>query len=63
MRVSTAEVLRMVEEESYAMNRHLEFKRCYEHYRTQIGVSQSIRFALEDMQLQDLLETLIDEQG
>ena len=57
---SVSAVLKRVEEESYAINRHIEFKRCYEHYRSQATVIQSIKLALEDMHLQKIIDDYME---
>lgn len=53
---STVEILERVENYSFNMNRHKEFREHFENYRQQIGVFDSIRFTLRDMGLDHLLE-------
>ena len=60
MNANAIDILRRVEEESAQLNRHVEFKQCFEFYRAQTGVRKSIRLALEDMNLQNLYEELLE---
>jgi hypothetical protein len=53
---TTTEFLERVENYSFNMNRHKEFVEHFQNYRSQIGVVDSLKMTLREMQLDDLLE-------
>ena len=53
---TTTEFLERVENYSFNMNRHKEFVENFQNYRSQIGVVDSLKMTLREMQLDDLLE-------
>lgn len=53
---TVSDMLDRVENIIFNIGRHKEFREHFENYRSQIGVLQSLRFALNDMNLHYLLE-------